>query len=1056
MSWIAWTMPFDFEEPIWLWLCLLVPILIAVSIRSLAGIEPIRRVLSIAVRCLLVVLVAFCLAGVQSVQRNEDLTVLYLMDRSHSVQEMQEKQEQFIIESTKEMPPDDRAGMIDFARNAYLQQLPMRGGYFIAPGRLPVMPNTDRTDIATAVRLAMAMFPHDTAKRIVLMSDGNDNMGDLLTEARRAKANGVPVDVVPLQYRRSNEVFFERLIAPTHASPGEQVPLRMVLNTTKPVSGTILVYRNGDLLQMPSDQSRVSLKPGRNTFFIKIPIESEITQSYEAIFRPDRQSDDSVALNNTSRAFTFVSGSSRVLVISGGLPDDQPMVDALRSENVLVDLVTPAELGDFLLPDMMSYSTIVLSNVPAASFTEAQQEALAIYVKDMGSGLIMTGGDEGFGAGGWIGTKLEEVMPVTFEIKHKRVIPRGALVLIMHSCEIARGNFWGKEMAKKSVDTVSSQDYIGVLTYTYSPGGENWEVPFDRNRNKSAVKAQIDRMQMGDMPDFGRTMQMAYKELANGRGRDAAQKHVIIMSDGDASPPSPKLLADYKKAKITVSTIALGWGGHVFQPTMIKIAKATGGRFYAARNPKQLPQIFTKESKVVRRPLIIDEPFQPVTINPNSDLLAGGAISGSMPPLGGMVLTSPKQSPNVVVPIVRATDDGEDPVLAHWQYELGKTVAFTSGYWAHWGQQWTGWPKFAKFWAQIVRWTMRQDTPANFDTYTKIEGNRGRIVIDALDKDASYLNNLAAQARVIGPNNEVIPTRFMQTGPGKYEAVFEVTKAGQYLANVRMSDQGRDLGTLRTGLTVPFSPEYRDLIPNEALLRQVVDITDGRWLDQGPMQADVFSHDLPLTEARKPAWEWVLAWLLLPLFLLDVAVRRLASWLALSIAVEVVVLFVMLFGLGVWYGAWWGILGAILLAELIGWTIRFRYIGPIFDYMTHSVTALGRAGERSAASLDKLKDVRERVLDEREDVGKEKLERISQDDEPVSIKTAKRKYEATGGRVAGRSGDLSATLGGAQSEEKSQGKPKSKPGETKPEEEQEDATSRLLRAKRRARKDIEE
>jgi uncharacterized membrane protein len=369
------------------------------------------------------------------------------------------------------------------------------------------------------------------------------------------------------------------------------------------------------------------------------------------------------------------------LLLSKNVEHDRPLVQALQRENVKVEMKPTADLGEVGLLEMMNYAAIILANVPAATFTDQQQQDLATYVKDMGSGLIMLGGDDAFGAGGWIGSPVEEVMPVSFEIKHKRVIPRGALVLIMHSCEIPRGNFWGKEMAKKSVDTISSQDYLGVLAYTYSPGGENWEVPLDLNTNKSAVKSKIDRMQIGDMPDFGTTMQMAFKELTSGRGKDAAQKHVIILSDGDAQAPRRKLLADYARAKITVSTIGIGWGGHVVQQTMADIARRTGGKYYAARNPRQLPQIFSKESKVVRRPLIIDDSFMPQVLQAHSDLLAGiDVFQEELLPLGGMVLTSPKQSPNVIIPLVRSTDDGDDPVLAHWQYELGKTVAFTSGY----------------------------------------------------------------------------------------------------------------------------------------------------------------------------------------------------------------------------------------------------------------------------------------------------------------------------------------------------------------------------------------
>ena len=1047
---LALATSFGFEQPGWLWLVALVPVLVVVSVRSLAGLHPARRWMAVFFRSVLIVLVACCLAGIEHLQRNDDLTVMFLMDRSYSVESRQDFQEDFIREAAVDIPKNDRLGLIDFARSPYLQQMPMSGGYFIPPGRLPQMANTDRTDLASAMRLAMAMFPHDTAKRIVLMSDGNENLGDVKTEAARARADGIPVDVVPLRYNHRNEVYFERLLAPTQAAPGEQVPLRMVLHTEKPVTGTVSIFQNGELVPLHPQDSEVRLSAGSNTLFMKLAVNTSGPQTFEAVFRPDDAAMDVMAVNNRSSAFTFVSGASTVLVVSTNLDHDRELVAALRKENVRVDVKTTDELGTFGLLQMMNYATIILANVPAATFTDRQQEELAIFVKDMGSGLIMLGGDEAFGAGGWIGSPVEEVMPVTFEIKHKRVIPRGALVLIMHSCEIPRGNYWGKEMAKRSVDTISSQDYFGVLAYTYSPGGENWEVPLDLNTNKVAVKAKIDRMQIGDMPDFDQTMRMALKELTEGRGSDAAQKHVIILSDGDASAPTPGLLRDYARTKVTVSTIGIGWGGHVMESTLVNIAEKTGGNYYSARNPRQLPQIFSKESKTVRRPLIIDEPFMPQVLHTQSELIGGMDVGmGSIPELGGMVLTSVKQNPNVMIPMVRVVEDGEDPVLVHWQYELGKAVVFASGYWPKWGGAWTQWSKFGKLWAQIVRWTMRQESPANFDTYTRIDGNRGHIVIDALDKDAGYLDNLQLRTRIIGPNDKPVPLRFVQTGPGKYEAEFDVDRAGQYLANVQVADQGKYLGTIRTGLSVPYSPEYSNSKQNEPLLRELADSTGGRWLDKPAAEAGVFSHDLPPTVSTRPAWEWVLTWLILPVFLLDVAVRRLANWLAFSIAAEILLLVTLLFGLGIKDASWWGILGAILLAELVGWTIRYQYIRPLLDFLTFGVTALSGAGERSHSSLGKLKDTREDVRARHGSAGAGDDARHEAEPPVSSISPPRRRREE---QPTGDVADLTASLGGAGAEG-SQSDVEKKQDPMGGESEGESPTSRLLRSKRRRKHD---
>ena len=1047
------SLPFDVREPAWLWLCVLVPILVPATWRSLSGLEPARRALAIAVRSLLVILIALCLAGIERVRRKDDLTVLFLMDRSHSVEALQNFQEDFIRKAAETIPSTDRLGLIDFARQPFLQQLPMPGGFFIAPGRLPPMQNTDRTDVASAVRLAMAIFPHDTAKRIVLMSDGNDNMGDLLSEAQRAKSDGIPIDVVPLRYQRRNEVYFERMVAPAYAEPGEQAPIRMSIHSHQPAKAKLQVVHNGRMVDLPPEDAQVALEPGSNSYYVKLPVGQAGTQTYEATLTFDDDSMDTVALNNSATAFSFVAGESPVLIVTSDPDNDSVLVNALRGEHVLCEMKTPDQLGDFGLVQMLNYASIVLSNIPAASFSDQQQRELTAYVKEMGSGLIMLGGPESFGAGGWIGSPVEEVMPVSFEIKQKRVIPRGALVLIMHSCEIDRGNYWAKEMAKKSVDTVSSRDYLGVLSYTYSPGGENWEVPLDVAANKAAIKARIDRLQNGDMPDFDRTMQMAYDGLVKGKGADAAQKHVILLSDGDAQPPSPKLLQDYADAKITVSTIGIGWGVHVMERTLVDIARTTGGRYYPAKNPNELPQIFSKESTVIQRPLIIEEPFQPQLLRGASELL-GGLRAGELglPALGGMVLTEAKKDPNVLIPIVRATDDGQDPVLAFWQYELGKTVAFTSGYWPSWGKQWTPWDRFAKFWAQIVRWTLRQESPANFDTRVKIDGNRGTVIIDALDKDGTYLNNLQLQSNLVGPETKPIPGRFVQTAPGHYEMQFDVEKSGHYLAGVRIFDRGRFIGNLRTGLSVSYSPEYGDLTPNEALLRQVADATGGRWLDIAPEKAEVFKHDLPPVESKQPAWEWLLAWVFLPAFLLDVAIRRLASWLALSLCIELVLLVVLLFGLELQYHRG-GVAGSIILAELVGWSIRFRYIGPLFQSLTHGVTALARTGERSEASLQQLKGAKDRARSALQqgadappaDATSREAER--RESTPLPKDVAGRRFDVASTDRAAPATDLHDALGGAKTAKPATPQP-ADPPPGKPGED-ESTTSRLLRAKRR-------
>ncbi|MCH7702627.1 MAG: VWA domain-containing protein [Planctomycetes bacterium] len=1048
-----------FEQPRWLLLCLLVPVLVVLSIRSLAGLEGTRRVLALVVRSLVIIVLAMALAGISHVRRSEDLAVMFLMDRSSSIPADQQKaQEHYLQAVSKHAGQHDRIGVIDFARHAFLEQLP-QPGYHLEPGRLPPMENPDRTDVAAAIRLAMAMFPHDAAKRIVLLTDGNDNMGDVLAEAANAGSNGVPIDVVPLWYRHTNEVSIERLVAPSQIRAGDQMPLRILIRSEKRARGVIDLYRNGQKLDLPEELATVELEPGNNPFNVVLPIGMDEmgAQRFEARFRPADPSMDQIPNNNVATAFSFISGKGRVLVLSSDLDMDQPLVDALRSENIDVVFKDVSDgPGDAM--EMLDYAVIILANVPAHVFTEQQQRSLVSYVRNSGGGLIMTGGDDSFGAGGWIGSPVEDVMPVDFDLKHKRIIPQGALVIIMHSCEINRGNFWGKEVAKKAADTISSRDFLGVVAYSWSPGGINWEVPMRLASNKTAIKQRIDRMQIGDMPDFDPAMRLALNAF-QGVARSAAQKHMIILSDGDPSPPSRSVLDALIKAKVTVSTVGIGYGMHVRDASLKQIANRTGGRFYKVMNPNALPQIFVKESKIVRKPLINEEPFMPYLVPGYSDLLPGISLAEGVPELGGLVLTSPKSDSRVRPVLLRKSADGYDPVLVHWQEGMGRSLVFTSGFWRRWGTEWTRWPKFAKLWAQMVRYCMRQEATADFETFVKMDGDRAHVGFEALSADASYLDTLVCRGNVIRPDQTAVPITITQTAPGRYQADFPIDQTGQYIVNIAVSSGSESMGVLHIGLSMPFSPEYRERSTNETLLRQIQDITNGRWLTMNPDTDDVFRHDLPPVEARRPAWEWVIAWLLLPLFLLDVAVRRLASWLAFSIVVEVLLDVFLLFGVGIGVRTGWGIMavgGTLLLGEAVGWAIRFQYVMPTIGFFTHGVTVLAGRGERSAASLDQLKDRREQVQEERTARGKA-IRRPQQTggaaDPPPDPRS---KFEA--GESTAPLGDLGEALGGAQATPTDD---KGKPSTTTPkpgakDEPAEDATSRLLKAKRRARRDMDD
>jgi len=1054
---MAW--PLSFDQPWWLLLGLTIPVIALVSQRALNSLDAPRRALAIILRCLLIALFALVLARPQRVMRTDRLAVFFLIDRSRSIpDELRTRVEEYVRRSARLGERADKLAVIGFDGDADIDLPLSHTGGDIASFGSPIQP--DRTDIGRAVRTALASFPEGYGRRIVLATDMNQNVGDILAEARAAAANDAVIDILPLRYDYQNEILFDRLVVPAQARRDTRIPLRMIIRSRRPTRARLRILHNDRPIEIRDNI--VELTGGmRPEALPAIPIlvTSGGVHRFEARIEPLDPTADTLPQNNVASAFTIVEDRGKVLILTNeekGMEENQPLLEALQREKVDVEMSTPGRMPVDLLP-LQEYGAVILANVAADRFTEEQKQGLASYVRDIGGGLILTGGDQSFGAGGWIGSPVEEISPVSFEVKHKKVIPRGALVIIMHSCEIPRGNYWGEQVAIASVRTISSLDYIGVLAYSWSPGGVNWEVPLQTATNKDAIISKIKRIQIGDMPDFATTMDMAVKGLMGLQG--VAQRHVIIISDGDPSPPSGATLQRMVRNQITCSTVGIGYGQHVMESTLRQIAKATNGRFYACKNPNQLPQIFVKESKVVRRSLIDETPFEPKLVYDLAETVRG-LRNVAFPTLKGLVLTTPKPAA-IEMPLVRSGGDGDDPLMAQWQYELGKVLVFTSGRWTSWGESWKSWDRFGAFWAQVVRWVLRAPGSSDFDVVTRLEGDKGRIVIEALRQDASFLNNMTFDprfSRVITPDLTTKPLRPVQTGPGRYEATFDAKDNGNYLVGLKYDAPNHEGGILRTGLTMPYSPEYRELSANLPLMDQVRSATGGRMLTMDPLIDDVFHYKRPITLSRRPIWRETVLWALLPLFLLDVAGRRLASALAMSIYAEATILAVLLGLCITTHASGWGYVGAVILAEVVGWTVRKDYILPAIRFFTHSVWALGRAGQRSTESLAQLKTAKDRVRGEMAEPPK-RAEREAEDEqasiplEPAPDRSAR--FDVGDQQAAEAAGDLTEALGGAKPDampaggRRPGGKAKGQPTS------QSEMTARLLKAKRRAQQDMD-
>lgn len=896
-------------------------ITVILGIRSLAGLGRVRKWVAIGVRLAVLLLLILILGDIKLVRKNTDVELMIVRDISQSTglvtdfpgKFLQSSIDDYLLAATgKANSPSrrdgDRVGEISFNERAYIDAIPSPT---LSLDARAVRGAGTGTDAAGALQLGLASMGSNAMHRMLLIWDGNATAGDLSAALAAASSQHVPIDVMPLQYNVEHEVMMDKFIAPTRRQEGQPFNIDVYLNNKndQDVAGDLSVTDNGKLIPLHDGNTteRVTLKPGPNVERIQMPAQTVGVHQFHATIANIAGVDATVSAdsmpvasqldNKSADSFTFVQGKGRVLLVDNTDPSHTVdsgrfLREALASEKIDLDSITPEEFPNSPI-ELQAYDAVILANVPRGEggLNDAQETMLAQYVHDTGGGLVMIGGPQTFGAGGWEGSRLEQELPVTMEVPAQRQIPKGALVLIMDPAEAPDGNYWGELCAIKAMEALSSQDEVGVISFAFTGiggAGDRWDAPLAVKGDGSRVIAAIRNWELGDMPSFENSIILALDGTSGQPGlidSNARAKHIVIITDDDPQMPSEETIQRLIDHKISVSTITVypHQPGNV-APGIRELAKRTGGKSYGPfeGNLAPLPQIFIKEASVVKRSIIQEDPHGiPVRLAASSSDLVKGIIPGPMPPLYGYDLTGRKESPLIEVPMTAGSK--RDPILATWQAGLGKTVVFMGDAFNRWDANWVGSDLYEKFWSQLVRGVSRSPVSSDFETEVTTDGDRGHLLIRAT-KQGNAFNNFLNIAGTIAGGGDLTPhpIRPLQTGPGTYEADFDASAQGSYLCYLNYSSQDGKSGSLLGGTTVNSSPEMRNLQSNDALLKQIADRTGGRFLKPFDVaSSDLFARDgLTITDSPQSIWDLLVPWLL-ALIIIDVAIRRIAwDWTA--------------------------------------------------------------------------------------------------------------------------------------------------------------------------------
>jgi uncharacterized membrane protein len=820
-----------------------------------------RDLTSLVLRTAIMLLLIFALAGVQLVRSADRLAVMFLVDASDSMgQAAQESALDYVRQSITNMSPEDESGLILFGTNALVER-PLSNLRELSA--ILSAPPTGNTDLEEAIRLAMGVLPTDAARRIVILSDGRPTIGNAESAAELAAATGIEISYAIYTRQASPEVQVTSFEAPSTVNAGQDFDLSISIQSEVATPATITVLASGEIIKRQTYDLR------QGTTNLTLPLQGGGSGFKDFQVQVDAVDNDGFYQNNQLSTFSRVIGPPRTLLLYNAQDDIQYVLPALQQSGLTVDTMQPDQLPIGLV-SLAQYDTIIMVNVPATSLAQDRMEAIQSFVKDLGGGLVVIGGRDSYAPGGYFQTPLEEALPLNMQVKDQQRLPQLTIAYVIDRSgsmgAVGLSGVENIELAKeaiiRSIDFLQPTDRAGVVSFD-SQG--YWIANIQEIGNRVALQRLVASLRTGGGTDILAGMNLVAQSIVNDPSK---QKHIILLTDGGANPTGLVELSKrlYDDEGITTSVIAIGDGA---APFLADMAQAGNGNYHPVRIVEQIPLIFSQETVLATRSYILEDSFVP-SLAASSPIMNGITAA---PPLLGYVATSAKQTAEI---ILRGPEPYQDPILASWQYGLGRAVAFTSDATARWGANWVSWDNYVRFWNQAVRWTMTEGKNENIETRVVMEGEQARMIVDARDNNGAFLNGLNLQFSVVDPLSQASLMALRQIAPGRYEATFKPDNEGAYILHVSGVGQGDDPVAVdqTTGWVMSYSAEYDVSGSGDgaALLSSLASLTGGRSLKDDPALA--FAHNLAAQAAATPIWPWLLlaALLLLPF---DIGVRRL-------------------------------------------------------------------------------------------------------------------------------------------------------------------------------------
>ena len=807
---------FDFRSPLFLTLLAAIPVLIFVQRRAHLSTAKWRKSVTFFLRGAALLCAILALANLHRTHKEQQLAVVFLIDTSESVPRTQrEEAVRQINAAVAKLRPTDQFGIIGFARETSVlteirqkqnQPVNSTSSTALLEALAEQTIRRDGTDILTALKRAIASLPNGYHRRLVLLSDGIHNAGGTRLEDYLPLLSASNVEIATISLGTLKDaVRVVQLQVPTRVRKGQRFKIAAVIETDGSIPKVpATLYHEGALI----DTYEWNLPSGTHSLALPAPPVSE-----ERNHRYELKLDvaDEILENNQGFGVVKIQGKPHVLYVEEDIAQATHLKTVLEENGFDVEVRAPAEMPTDLI-ELQSSDALILSNVSADALSPEHLQSIENYVRDLGHGLVVIGGEHAYGPGGYTDTALERVLPVEMTPREQK--DTVAIFFVLDTSG-SMANYVGGQRSKinlaiagisAGINNLEKDDVAGVISFS---AGEEAYITSRLTSDHSLLLQSVRKLK----PTGGTTLMKEAIEDASEmlKANDAKRKHIVLLSDGksdDTKFDFLELAEQIAEARISITAIAIGDAN---RELLAQLTGTSGGRVVPVLNVQELPTVLTEAVRETQR-YIVQEPFQPVITNPSEPIVEG---IGPPPQLYGYIATTKKETAQVFI-----GSHKDEPVLAGWNVGLGKAIAWTSDVKPAWAKEWIPWRNFGKFWGQVVNWTLpAADADADFDLVVALRRGAAEVSIDTgTPSQVSY------EVRVVGPNGTSEPIEMQQITLTRHNGTFQIHDSGSYIVTAQRESDAR----IRTAvLSLPYPAEYAEFKVNTDLLKMLAAETVG-------------------------------------------------------------------------------------------------------------------------------------------------------------------------------------------------------------------------------------